>query len=122
MPQQHRQNARLQHQKRQQVGVDTWRLDHGCYQSPGLYRWPSLVAFSDAEDERFAGVAVASKVCHSMMHGHHWTLMEMAGTAVTDKLAFDAVLLHHKKQTSDVCLGKDTVGGSHGFVCLLSNE
>ena len=52
-----------------------------------------LVAFSDAGDGRLASGAIASKICHSAKHGHHWTPLGMAGPPVPDQLAFDAVFL-----------------------------
>ena len=46
----------------------------------------------------------------------------MAGFYVPDQLYLESVLLHHEEDIDEVCLCRDTTGGSCGILGLLSNE
>ena len=46
----------------------------------------------------------------------------MAGFYVPDQLYLESVLLHHEEDIDEVCLCRDTTGGSCRILGLLSNE
>ena len=68
------------------------------------------------------GGAALSKEFHLVTHGCHWTPLDMAGSAVHDRLSLDSVLLRREEDTDKVCLCKNNIGGSYGVVGLLSND
>ena len=61
-------------------------------------------------------------VCHSVIHGRHWTSLGVAGAAVSNRSPLDNVLLGCEQETDEVGLSKHGVGRHHGVVGLLSNE
>ena len=81
-----------------------------------------LVALLDTSNRRRAGGAVALKVCHSAMHGRHWTPLGVGGSAVSDRLSLDSVLPCREEETDELCLCEDVVGCRRGVVGLLPNE
>ena len=62
------------------------------------------------------------KVCHLATHGCHRTPLGMAGSAMSDRLPLDSVLMRCEKKTDEVCLCENISGSSCGVVGLLSNE
>ena len=55
-------------------------------------------------------------------HGYHWTLLDMAGLTVTNRIALESVILHPEEETDEVCIGEYLIGSSCGVVGLMSNE
>ena len=57
-----------------------------------------------------------------MTHGRHWTPLGVDGSAVSNQLSFDSVIMGRKKETEKFCLCKEVVGCHCGVLGLLSNE
>ena len=53
------------------------------------------------------------------MHGCHWTLLGVAGVAVSNQLPLDAVIMGCEKEADKVGLIKHGVGHRCGVVGLL---
>ena len=48
------------------------------------------------------GGAALSKDFHLVTHGCHWTPLDMAGSAVHDRLSLDSVILRREEDTEKV--------------------
>ena len=81
-----------------------------------------LVALLETLNSHHADEAVASKLCHLVTCGHHWTPLGVAVSAVSDQLSLDSVLLVRKEETEKLCSCEYAVGCRCDTVGLLSNE
>ena len=55
-------------------------------------------------------------------HGRHWTLLGVAGAAVSNLFLLDAVILGCEQEADKVGLSKHGIGHCCGVVGLLYNE
>ena len=63
-----------------------------------------------------------SLVSHLATHDHHWTLLGVAGVAMSNQLPPDAVILGCEQEADKVSLRKHGIGHCCGVVGLMYNE
>ena len=65
---------------------------------------------------------MASKVCHSEMHGRHWTPLGVAGADVYNRFPLDSVLLGCEQEAEKVGLSKHGIGRRRSIAGMISDE
>ena len=68
------------------------------------------------------GGALASKMHHAEMHGHHPKPDGVADVAMADGIPFNYILLSCEDQTNKVSTFKSVLGNGGGIVWELSHE